>query len=91
MVFCVEVKCDILVRMGIDRGCLGMMQGIIFRPVEEEVLEFGENYVMRNCMSCVLTSYYWNADFRRMRWVGLVEIHLWLETLKCGDMLNDQP
>lgn len=51
MVFCVEVKCDILVRMGIDRGCLGM---IIFRPVEEEVLKFGENYVMRNCMSCVL-------------------------------------
>jgi hypothetical protein len=50
----VEVKCDILVRMGIDRGCLRMVQGIMFRPEEEEVLEFGENYVMRICMSCVL-------------------------------------
>lgn len=30
MVFCVEVKCDILVRTGIDRGCLRMVQGKIF-------------------------------------------------------------
>jgi hypothetical protein len=50
----VEVKCDILVRTGIDRGCLRMVKGIIFGPKEEEVLEFGENHVMRSCMSCVL-------------------------------------
>jgi hypothetical protein len=31
-----------------------MVRGIIFRPKDEEVLEFGENYVMRSCMSCVL-------------------------------------
>jgi len=31
-----------------------MVQGIIFVPKEEEVLEFGENYVMRSCMSHVL-------------------------------------
>jgi len=68
----VEVKCDILVRTGIDRGCLRMMQGIIFRPKEEEVLEFGENYVMRSCMSCVLHLVLLKADFRRMRWAGLV-------------------
>jgi len=54
LVFCVEVKCDILVRTVIDRGCLRMVQGIIFIPKEEEVLEFGENYVMRSYMSCVL-------------------------------------
>ena len=49
-----EVKCDILVRTGIDRGCLRMVQGIIFELKEEEVLEFGERDVIRSCMSCVL-------------------------------------
>lgn len=72
LVFCVEVECYILVRTGIDRGCLRMVQGIVFRPKDEEVLEFGENYVMRSCMSCVLHLILMEADFSRMRWSGLV-------------------